>query len=114
MSRINYDLGRIRAVAFDVDGVLSPAVVPLGPDGVPQRMANLRDGYAMVQAVKQGLQLAIISGADAPGVREACRTSSWDISTSVPCLSSGWNRSASRPTKWPTWAMTSPTSHPWP
>lgn len=70
MSRINYDLGRIRAVAFDVDGVLSPAVVPLGPDGLPQRMANLRDGYAMVQAVKQGLQLAIISGADAPGVRE--------------------------------------------
>ncbi len=64
MSKINYDLSKIKAVVFDVDGVLSPAVVPLGPDGTPERMANLKDGYAMVQAVKGGLHLAIISGGD--------------------------------------------------
>ena len=34
MSRINYDLKLIRGIAFDVDGVLSPAVVPLSDDGV--------------------------------------------------------------------------------
>ncbi len=62
MSAIDYDLSKIRAVVFDVDGVLSPATVPIGPDGIPQRMANLRDGYAMVQAVRAGLRLAIISG----------------------------------------------------
>ena len=64
MSKINYDLSKIKAVVFDVDGVLSPTVVPLSPDGIPERMANLKDGYAMVQAVKGGLHLAIISGAD--------------------------------------------------
>ncbi len=69
MSRINYDLSKIKAVAFDVDGVLSPNTVPMSPDGIPERMANLKDGYAMVQSVKAGLKLAIISGADDERVR---------------------------------------------
>lgn len=69
MSAINYDLSCIRAVIFDVDGVLSPALVPLGPDGVPQRMANLQDGYAMVMAVRAGLILGIISGGDQEATR---------------------------------------------
>lgn len=69
MSRINYNLKLIRGIAFDVDGVLSPAVVPLGDDGVPRRMANLRDGYSIVRAVKEGLHIALISGADTPAVR---------------------------------------------
>lgn len=70
MSKINYDLTLIKGIVFDIDGVLSPATVPLGPDGIPCRMANLRDGYAMVRAVKAGLKIAIISGAFAPGLRE--------------------------------------------
>lgn len=70
MSKINYNLQQIRGLAFDVDGVLSPAVVPLNEQGIPCRMANLRDGYAMVQAVKQGFHLAIISGADTLAVRK--------------------------------------------
>lgn len=70
MSKINYDLSKIRAVVFDVDGVLSPATVPLAADGTPVRMANLKDGYAMVQAVKGGLHLAIISGGDDTRVEE--------------------------------------------
>lgn len=69
MSKIPYDLTKIRAIAFDVDGVLSPSTVPMSPDGVPQRMANLKDGYSMVVAVKKGLKMAIISGADTPAVR---------------------------------------------
>ena len=35
MSRINYDISRIRAVAFDVDGVLSPSTVPMADNGAP-------------------------------------------------------------------------------
>ena len=64
MSKIPYNLSKIRAIVFDVDGVLSPTTVPMSPEGVPQRMANLKDGYAMVTAIKNGLHLAIISGAD--------------------------------------------------
>lgn len=71
MSKIAYDLSKMRAVIFDIDGVLSPATVSLGENGIPRRMANLRDGYAMQRAIQSGaLDLCIISNADAPGLRE--------------------------------------------
>lgn len=60
---INYDLTKIKGIAFDVDGVLSPSVVPMYPNGEPMRMVNIKDGYAMQLAVRRGLRLAIISGA---------------------------------------------------
>lgn len=63
MSRIAYDLTLIRAVVYDVDGVLSPSTIPMGVDGVPMRMANIKDGYAMQLAAKVGLKQAIITGA---------------------------------------------------
>ena len=69
MSKINYDLSKIKGIVFDVDGVLSPAIVPVDDDGNPRRMANIKDGYAMVQAIRSGLKLAIISGADTEPVR---------------------------------------------
>ncbi len=68
MSKISFNLNQIQAIAFDVDGVLSPTVVPMDHNGIPQRMANLHDGYAMMLAVKAGLKLAIISGADTRAV----------------------------------------------
>lgn len=69
MSRINYDLSRIRAFVFDVDGVLSPVVVPMLDDGRPARMANVRDGFALKEAVRRGYRVAIITGADTEAVR---------------------------------------------
>lgn len=69
MSSINYDLKKIHAIAFDVDGVLSPSTIPLAPDGVPMRMVNIKDGYALQLAMKHGYKIAIISGADTPAVR---------------------------------------------
>ena len=55
MSTINYDLSRIKALAFDVDGVLSSTTVPLHPSGEPMRTVNIKDGYAIQLAVKKGL-----------------------------------------------------------
>lgn len=60
MSTINYDLSRIKALAFDVDGVLSSTTVPLHPSGEPMRTVNIKDGYAIQLAVKKGLHIAII------------------------------------------------------
>ena len=40
---INYDLKKIRAVVFDVDGVLSGETVSMGPDGEPLRTVNMTD-----------------------------------------------------------------------
>lgn len=70
MSKIDYDLTRIRAVVWDIDGVLSPCTVPLGPDGVPCRMANIKDGYALQLAVRKGVKMAVISGATGAGLVE--------------------------------------------
>ena len=69
MSSINYDLTRIKAFVFDVDGVLSREVIPLSPDGDPMRTVNIKDGYALQLAVKKGYQVAIITGAYTEAVR---------------------------------------------
>lgn len=62
MSSINYDLTKIKAIAFDVDGVLSADTIVLDISGEPMRTVNIKDGYAIQLAVKKGLHLAIITG----------------------------------------------------
>ena len=69
MSSINYDLTRIKAFVFDVDGVLSREVIPLSPDGDPMRTVNIKDGFALQLAVKKGYHVAIITGAYTEAVR---------------------------------------------
>lgn len=59
---IDYDLSRIRGIALDIDGVLSPSTVPMSENGEPVRQLNVKDGYALQLAVKQGLRVVIISG----------------------------------------------------
>lgn len=66
---INYDLKKIRAVVFDVDGVLSASTITLHPSGEPMRTVNIKDGYAIQLAVKQGLHIAIMTGADVQSIR---------------------------------------------
>lgn len=69
MSSINYDLTKIKAFLFDVDGVLSSTVVPLAESGDPLRTVNVKDGYAMQLAVKKGYIVGIITGAYTDSVR---------------------------------------------
>ena len=59
---INYDLKKIKALVFDVDGVLSAETIYLHPNGEPMRTVNIKDGYALQLAVKCGLHVAIITG----------------------------------------------------
>ena len=67
---INYDLRKIRALAFDVDGVLSTSNVLLIEGGQPCRTANTKDGYALQLAIKYGIEIAIITGGNSPIVRQ--------------------------------------------
>lgn len=69
MSGINYNLKKIKAFAFDVDGVLSPSVVPTSKDGLPIRMANIKDGYVLQLAIKLGFRIVIITGGDSIAVK---------------------------------------------
>ena len=70
MSTINYDLKKIKALVFDVDGVLSANVIPMSQDGEPMRTVNIKDGYALHLAGKQGLLLGIITGGRSEAVRK--------------------------------------------
>ena len=67
---INYDLSKIRAVVFDLDGVLSSETIALGVDGTPLRTVNIKDGYAIQLAMKMGLRVAILSGCKIEAVRK--------------------------------------------
>ena len=66
---INYDLNKIRAIIFDIDGVLSAETINLDADGVPLRTVNIKDGYAIQLAMKLGLRIAILTGARVDSVR---------------------------------------------
>ena len=66
---INYDLKKIRAIIFDVDGVLSCETIPLHPSGEPMRTVNIKDGYAIQLAQKQGLRIAIMTGGTTESIR---------------------------------------------
>ena len=66
---INYDLRKIRAIIFDIDGVLSAETITLAPDGLPMRTVNIKDGYAIQLAVKLGLRIAIMTGAKVESIK---------------------------------------------
>ena len=67
---IDYDLTKIKAFAFDVDGVLSPSTIPMSMDGVPLRMVNIKDGFALQLAIKKNFHIAIITGGNTPAVQK--------------------------------------------
>lgn len=67
---INYDLTKIKAIIFDVDGVLSKQTVQMSENGDPLRTVNIRDGYAIQLAVKLGLKICIITGAKTQNIKK--------------------------------------------
>ena len=67
---INYDLSKIKAFCFDVDGVLSGNLVMLSDNEQPHRTANIKDGYALHHAARLGYPMAIITGGKSLAVRQ--------------------------------------------
>ena len=66
---INYDLNKIKAIIFDIDGVLSSETITLSPAGEPLRTVNIKDGYAIQLAMKLGLRIVILTGAKTSSLR---------------------------------------------
>jgi 3-deoxy-D-manno-octulosonate 8-phosphate phosphatase (KDO 8-P phosphatase) len=52
----------IKLLALDVDGVLTDDGIYFGPDGFEMKKFNISDGFFMVLAMRQGLDLAVVSG----------------------------------------------------
>ena len=67
---INYDLKKIKAIIFDIDGVLSAETITLSSEGLPLRTVNIKDGYAIQLAMKLGLRIVIMTGVN---VSSICR-----------------------------------------
>ncbi|HUV30629.1 MAG TPA: HAD hydrolase family protein [Acidobacteriota bacterium] len=59
-------LKTIRLLAIDVDGTLTDDSIFFGPDGFEMKKFNVSDGFFMVLAMRQGLELAVVSGRNSP------------------------------------------------
>lgn len=60
---------QIKALIFDVDGVLTDGTVTIYKNGEMVRHMNIKDGYALKTAVDAGYKVCIISGGTNEGVR---------------------------------------------
>ena len=60
----------IKALLFDVDGVLSANVIPMSTEGEPMRTVNIKDGYSLHLAAQTGMLLGIITGGRTEAVRK--------------------------------------------
>lgn len=71
MAMKNYreKLKQINTFIFDFDGVLSDGKVYVLPDGDQLRATDVKDGYAIHYALKQGYNIAIISGGYSESMR---------------------------------------------
>lgn len=61
---------RIQTLALDVDGVLTNGQVTLMPNGEVVRHMNIKDSYAIQYAIKQGLNIIVITGGSSEVVKE--------------------------------------------
>jgi len=59
----------IKALVFDCDGVMTNGTAMMTEQGEALRSFNIKDGYALQHAVKQGIVVAIISGGSGEGMR---------------------------------------------
>mgnify|MGYP000704398365 CR=1 FL=1 len=66
-------LHKIKALVFDVDGVMTNGQVVLLPDGQQMRQMHSKDGYALQLAIKKGFIVAIITGGSNQAVKERMR-----------------------------------------
>lgn len=69
MSRTDFDLSRIKAFAFDVDGVLSPDTIPLLLRANPCESSTSKTGTPCSSPPK-GYPIAIITGGRTEAVRK--------------------------------------------
>ena len=66
MSGINDKAGRVRLMAFDIDGVMTDGRLYFSPNGDEMKTFFSRDGLGLKMLARSGVKLAIITGRDSP------------------------------------------------
>ena len=69
---ITQQLANIRALIFDVDGVLTDGGLIVGPNGEEYKRFNSRDGHGIKMLQNSGVDIAIITGRDSSIVTHRC------------------------------------------
>lgn len=60
---------RVRMLLTDVDGCWTDGKITLDAGGEESVVFHIHDGYGMVQLLKSGIEVAVVSGRDTPAVR---------------------------------------------
>jgi 3-deoxy-D-manno-octulosonate 8-phosphate phosphatase (KDO 8-P phosphatase) len=66
MSSTNDKAGRVRLMAFDIDGVMTDGRLYFSPNGDEMKSFFSRDGLGLKMLARSGVKLAIITGRDSP------------------------------------------------
>ena len=69
MNDLRQKSAKIRLLILDVDGVLTDGKIYLLPDGGEMKVFNTLDGHGIKMLQRNGIQVAIISGRDAPATK---------------------------------------------
>ena len=64
-----HKLKQVKVFVFDIDGVLTDGNIYVSDEGVFTRSTSVKDGYALVKALKAGYKIVVISGGSAEGVK---------------------------------------------
>jgi 3-deoxy-D-manno-octulosonate 8-phosphate phosphatase (KDO 8-P phosphatase) len=72
MAFFKEELMKVKAFVFDIDGVISTATQQLNAEGETMRTSNLKDGFAMVYAVRIGYPVCVITGGKTVDVIKRC------------------------------------------
>jgi 3-deoxy-D-manno-octulosonate 8-phosphate phosphatase (KDO 8-P phosphatase) len=73
MAFFKEELTKVKAFVFDVDGVISAATQALSSDGETIRTSNLKDGFALVYAIRNGFPVGVITGGKTIEVINRCK-----------------------------------------
>lgn len=73
MAFFKEELTKVKAFVFDVDGVLSKATQVLASNGETVRTSNLKDGFALVYAIRIGYPVCVITGGKTIEVINRCK-----------------------------------------
>ena len=69
MKNYKEKLKDVTTFVFDFDGVLSTGKIIVLPDGDQLRQTDVKDGYAIQYALKQGYRICVISGGYSESMR---------------------------------------------
>lgn len=73
MAFFKEELANVKGFVFDVDGVLSSSIQLLTLEGETVRTSNIKDGFALMAAIRKGYLICVITGGNTIDVINRCK-----------------------------------------